>query len=118
MRARAPGRLPFLALAALVLTAKAARAGETPRLRDASSVRAEGMGGAARGFASSDEALLVNPAGIAATTRFNLAAGGLFDLSGRFRTLSVAAVDSQLNAEDSVPISGALGYSWYRSGED
>src|SRR3990172_7208497 len=38
-----------------------------PTLRDASSVRAAGMGGAARGFASSGEALLINPAGIAAT---------------------------------------------------
>ncbi len=88
-----------------------------PTTRDLTSVRAAGMGGAVRGFASGNEALLVNPAGIAASTRLNIAGSLFIDSKHRYQVLGIDAVDSQLNAPDPTPLSGAVGYYNYRSGD-
>lgn len=95
----------------------AARAQGMETTRDLTSVRALGMGGAARGFASANESLLLNPAAIAATVRFNLTGTGLFDGANGFRVLGIDAVDSQLNAEEAFAVAGGLGYYSYRSGK-
>jgi hypothetical protein len=87
-----------------------------PTLRDASSVRAAGMGGAARGFASSGEALLINPAGIAATARFNVDLGAVFAPPTSSHLLGASAIDSKLNAEDAFALGGGAGYWHYQSG--
>jgi hypothetical protein len=76
------------------------------------------MGDATRGFASSGETLFVNPAGIAATTRFNIDFTGFLEPAYDTSVFGVAAVDSKLNAEETVAVAGAFGYTYYRSGTD
>ena len=105
-----------LALTLLLLPAGSARAQSFSTLRDASSIRSAGMGNATRAFASSDEALWVNPAGISATTRFNLNVSAAFELPKGLQLYSVGAIDSKLNAESAFPIAGGLAYSYYRGG--
>ena len=85
-------------------------------LRDISSIRSAGMGNATRAFASSDEALWVNPAGIAATTRFNINASAAFEPPNGLQLYSIGSIDSQLNSDAAFPMSGGLSYSYYRSG--
>ena len=106
--------------AALVLVPSAARAeGHTlPTLRDASSVRSAGMGNATRGFASSDEALWVNPAGMSAAPRFNINASASFEVpkDRGLQLYTVGAIDSKLNADTSFPLAGGVSYTYYRSG--
>src|SRR5690606_21950152 len=58
--------------ALLLFASSPSLAQDFPTLRDVSSVRSAGMGDATRGFASSSEAILLNPAGIAANVRFNI----------------------------------------------
>lgn len=107
----------LLVCALVSISAASAGAQEAFTLRDATSPRAAGMGGAARGFASSSEALLINPAGISATTRFNADVGAIFAPNAGGRLLSATAIDSKLNAEESIPLSGGLGYWHYTSGK-
>ncbi len=111
-------RLDAGLLTLLLLAAAPAPAGaqEDFTLREATSPRAAGMAGAARAFASSSEALLVNPAGIAATSRFNLDANAIFAPETSGRLLSATVIDSKLNAEESVPLGGGVGYWNYASG--
>lgn len=109
-----------IAFATMALTAPAtAMADHTlPMLRDASSIRSAGMGDASRGLASSDEALWVNPAGMATTPRFNLSASGAFEVPKDYglQLYSLGAIDSVLNADTSFPLGGGVSYSYYSSG--
>jgi hypothetical protein len=106
--------LPFLAV---ILASPLAHAESMPTSRDITSVRSAGMGDATRGFASSGEALWENPAGISANTRFNADLQAMFEPVYNYRLFTVSSIDSKLNAEDSFPLAGGLGYSYYRSGE-
>ncbi len=113
-----PLRVALLAtlLGPLLAAAPCLAQAQQPTLRDLTSVRAEGMGGASRGFASSDEALLVNPAAIAGTVRFNFDASALYQPTPNFRVFSASAVDSKINADEGFPLSGGAGYYNYNSG--
>lgn len=102
--------------ALLLFASSPSLAQDFPTLRDVSSVRSAGMGDATRGFASSSEAILLNPAGIAANVRFNIDAQAVFEPASKFRVLSATAVDSQLNAEERIALSAGFGYYHYTSG--
>ena len=102
-------------LAALLPAAAAAE--QIPTVRDITSVRAAGMGDAVRGFASSGEALTAQPAGIAASVRFNASTVALFEPAFDYRLLAATSIDSKLNAQESFPLAGGAGYYNYRSGE-
>ncbi|HCF60447.1 MAG TPA: hypothetical protein DFS52_20910 [Myxococcales bacterium] len=111
---------PFATSCWLVLLALLpvhALAEELPTLRDTTSVRSAGMGDAVRGFAGSSEALLVQPAGIAATVRFNGDLMAMFEPAYDYRVLAAASIDSKLNAKESFPLAGGAGYYNYTSGE-
>ncbi|MFN7133773.1 MAG: hypothetical protein ACK4N5_16975 [Myxococcales bacterium] len=114
--AQPPLRASSLAAALLFLLPSAALAQSFPTVRDVSSFRSAGMGDATRGFASSSEAILLNPAGIAANVRFNLDGQALFEPQNDFRVLSATATDSQLNAEETFALSAGFGYYHYTSG--
>jgi len=104
--------------AALALFVPTLAAAETlPTLREVTSVRAAGMGNAVRGFASGTEAILVNPAGIAATIRFNVEASAFLQPAQDHRVFTAASVDSKLNADEAFALSGGVGYHYYVSGE-
>lgn len=104
-----------LLAAGLVLPARASAQSFTS-LRDLSSIRSAGMGNATRAFASSDEALWVNPAGISATTRFNINASTAFEPPNGLQLYSIGSIDSKLNSESAFPMAGGLSYTYYRSG--
>ncbi|GEM_PF-1191222 len=89
-----------------------------PTLREASSVRSAGMGDATRSFASSDEALWVNPAGMSAAPRFNINSSASFEVpkDRGLQRYTVGAIDSKLNADTSFPLAGGVSYTYYRSG--
>ncbi len=89
---------------------------ESPTLRQVTSVQAAGMGGATRGFAEGIDAVLVNPAAIAASPRFSLSAEYVVERNYNRSLLSGCAVDSRINAEDNFNLSGGLFYSYYQSG--
>lgn len=105
-----------LAGALVLLASSTSFAQEFPTLRDVSSVRSAGMGDATRGFASSSEAILLNPAGVAANIRFNVDAQAVFEPASDFRVLSASATDSQLNADETIALSAGFGYYHYTSG--
>lgn len=109
----------FILLAAFVAGIAApasAPAQSFTSLRDLSSIRSAGMGDATRAFASSDEALWINPAGISATTRFNINASTAFEPPNGLQLYSIGSIDSQLNSESAFPMAGGLSYTYYRSG--
>lgn len=112
-----PSSTRSAAICLALLAAPAAGAEEIPTLRELGSVRSAGMGGAARGFASGNEALLVNPAGMSAVSRFNFGVEAFFEPASGLRVLSVAAVDSKLNADQPFALAGGVGYYDYRVGE-
>ncbi|MDR0966750.1 MAG: hypothetical protein LBM75_09700 [Myxococcales bacterium] len=119
-RARWTARAARLLLALCLLATPATVVAQSlaiPTLREVSSVRSLGMGDATRAFASSDEALWVNPAGMAATTRFNLNASATFDPPNGLQLYSIGSIDSKLNADKAFPMAGGLSYTYYRSGK-
>lgn len=103
-----------MSLLALALCAAPAAASEPPTLRDFSSVRAAGMAGAARGYASGNEAILLNPAAMALTPRFNWGLSALYDNPNGTRFWGFDAVDSVHKSLD--VLSGGIGYYAYASG--
>ena len=109
--------LTITLLTSLALAPRIAAAERLPTTREITSVRAAGMGDAVRGFASGNEALMANPAGIAGTIRFNAEAMAIFEPAFDYRVLGVASVDSKINAEQSFALSGGAGYYNYTSGE-
>jgi hypothetical protein len=107
-----------IALIALLALAPAMSRAETvPTTRETTSVRAAGEAGASIGYASDTDAMHVNPAGIAATPHFDLEIAGFFGVPSRYYMLSAGAVDSKLNSDDTVPISGGVSYQYYQSGK-
>jgi hypothetical protein len=107
----------FPLLVLLALLPVRAFAQQIPTLRDTTSVRSAGMGDAVRGFAGSSEALLVQPAGLAATVRFNADLMAMFEPAYDYRVLAAASIDSKLNAKEAFPLAGGAGYYNYTSGE-
>ncbi|MGC4120208.1 MAG: hypothetical protein QM765_37630 [Myxococcales bacterium] len=113
---------PTLAAAvvfALALTPRSARAAiETlPTLRDVTSIRAMGKAGASIGYAADTDAIHANPAGIAATPSFNLMLGGIIGIPSRHYVLTAEGIDSKINEDMTIPVSGGLSYQYYVSGE-
>lgn len=108
--------LPLVLLAAL-LAAPAARAEPTTGLREFTSARGLGKAGASIGFAGDTDALHANPAAISFFPHFNLSLGGLINAPQRSYVFSVEAVDSKINQDEAVPVSGGLGYLYYVTGE-
>ena len=108
----------LLAAVLLVLATEARAADASPGIRDLSSIRSAGMGDATRAFASSGEALHVNPAGIAATTRFNIETYGLAEPGADLYVFGASAIDSKINSEEAFSLSGGFGYTYYSSGSN
>ena len=114
-------RLPLTTLlaAALALSPLPALADDEtlPTMRDVTSVRAMGKAGASIGYAADTDAIHANPAGIAATPTFNLLLGGIIGVPSRHYVLSFEGVDSKINEDLTIPVSGGVGYQYYVSGE-
>lgn len=107
--------LPLVLLAGLLATS--AHAEPTTGLREFTSARGLGKAGASIGFAGDTDALHANPAAISFFPHFNLSLGGLINAPQRSYVFSVEAVDSKINMDESVPVSGGLGYLYYVTGE-
>lgn len=75
------------------------------------------MAGSTLGFASDTDAIHVNPAAIAAFPHFSAMVGGFFDVPQSHYVFSAEGVDSKINAEESIPVSGGLSYQYYLTGE-
>jgi hypothetical protein len=67
-----------------------------------------GFGGAQRALAGGNDALFVNPAGLAMARAYTLEAGYIDDLRGSDRRFSGSVVDSQAG-----PVAGALAYTYF-----
>ncbi|MBI5544734.1 MAG: hypothetical protein HY901_12655 [Deltaproteobacteria bacterium] len=90
---------------------------EAPSLRDIGSVRSLGKANATIGYASDTDAVRVNPAGISASTKLNIDLGGFFGVPQHFYALSLQAVDSKINSDENIPVSGGIGYQYLVAGE-
>lgn len=113
--------LPTLLAAAMPLLlapARAAAENETlPTMRDVTSIRAMGKAGASIGYGADTDAIHANPAALAATPTFNLMLGGIIGIPSRLYVFTVEAVDSKINEDMTIPVSGGVGYQYYVSGE-
>lgn len=105
------------AVALLVALPRAAVAESLPTWRDITSVRAMGKAGASIGYGGDTDAIHANPAAVAAQPTFNLLLGGIVGIPQSHYVLTVEAVDSKINEEDVIPVSGGLSYQYYLSGE-
>ena len=108
----------LLALAAALLPVAAHAADELmPTLRDVTSIRAMGKAGASIGYGADTDAIHANPAAIAATPGFNLMLGGFIGIPSRFYVFTVEGMDSKINEDMTIPVSGGLSYQYYVSGD-
>ncbi|HEY3451476.1 MAG TPA: hypothetical protein VGK67_34275 [Myxococcales bacterium] len=112
--------LPLLAAAAALWLAPVTASAENetlPTLRDVTSIRAMGKAGASIGYGADTDAIHANPAAIAATQTFNLMLGGIIGIPSRHYVLTVEGVDSKINEDVTIPLSGGVSYQYYVSGE-
>ena len=90
--------LPCALLLLLSTLPAAAEEGEGPDLRELSTARALGMGGAFRSLGVAGESVVGNPAAMSLYRRYTVDVTGAYDLATRYAFGNATIVDSQTNA--------------------
>lgn len=98
-----------LSCCALVACTAWATPGRADVYREFHGLRSEAMGGAHRGLGNSNDAITLNPAGIALTKRYSIDGGYSYSKQDDLHHFSLSILDSKTG-----PVSGALEYSLTR----